>query len=173
MLLPTSLPVASFCVSHTFLFPPTLTVAIFLGPVHHPLLWCLWKFIHDHTKFQSCIPRVDASFLLYGNVSHVGLNASWTLQSHTKMAVTISLASTLCQTPDKSSYCYLGTKWCLILCYFMDYSPPGSSVHGISQARILEWVVIFFSRGPSRPRDQTHISCLASRFLTAVTWEAG
>ena len=37
----------------------------------------------------------------------------------------------------------------------MDCSPPGSSVHGISQARILEWVAISFSRGSSRPRDRT------------------
>ena len=41
----------------------------------------------------------------------------------------------------------------------MDYSPLRSSVRGISQARILEWVAISFSRGSSQPRDQTHISC--------------
>ena len=40
----------------------------------------------------------------------------------------------------------------------VDCSPPGSSVHGISQARILEWVAISFSRGSSGPRDRTHIS---------------
>ena len=42
----------------------------------------------------------------------------------------------------------------------MDYSPPGSSVHGISQARILEWIAISFSRGSSQSRDWTHISCI-------------
>ena len=47
---------------------------------------------------------------------------------------------------------------CLTLCNPMDYSPPGSSVHGIFQIRILEWISIPFSRGPSRPRDWTHIS---------------
>ena len=41
----------------------------------------------------------------------------------------------------------------------MDCSPPGSSVHGISQARILEWIVIFFSRGSSQARDRTCTSC--------------
>ena len=40
----------------------------------------------------------------------------------------------------------------------MDCSPPGSSVHGISQARILDWVAIFFSRGSSQPWDRTCIS---------------
>ena len=45
----------------------------------------------------------------------------------------------------------------------LDCSPPGSSVHGILQARILEWVTIFFSRGSSGPRDQTQVSCIPGR----------
>ena len=51
-----------------------------------------------------------------------------------------------------SDHCLI-TKSCLILCDPMDCSPPGSSVHGISQARVLEWVAISFSRGSSLPRD--------------------
>ena len=47
-----------------------------------------------------------------------------------------------------------------------DCSPLGTSVHGISQARILEWVVISFSRGSSQPRDRIHVSCLAVGFFT-------
>ena len=46
----------------------------------------------------------------------------------------------------------------------MNCSPPGSSVHGIFQARILEWVAISFSRGSSQPRDRTRVSCTAGRF---------
>ena len=42
----------------------------------------------------------------------------------------------------------------------MDCSPPGFSVHGIFQARILEWIAISFSRGTSQTRDPTHVSCL-------------
>ena len=49
----------------------------------------------------------------------------------------------------------------LTLCDPMDWSPPGSSVHGIFQARILEWVTISSSQGSSRPRDRTHISCIS------------
>ena len=49
---------------------------------------------------------------------------------------------------------------CLTLFDPRDYSPPGSSVHGILQARILEWVVISFSRGSSWPRDRTWVSCI-------------
>ena len=52
------------------------------------------------------------------------------------------------------------------LCDPTDCSLPGSSFHGIFQARILEWVAIPFSRGSSRPRDQTQGSCIAGRFFT-------
>ena len=51
------------------------------------------------------------------------------------------------------------------LCDPVDRSPPGSSVHGILQAKILEWVVIPFSRGSSRPGGQTWVSCIAGRFF--------
>ena len=47
---------------------------------------------------------------------------------------------------------------CLTFFNSMDCNPPGSSVHGILQARILEWVAMPFSRGSSQPRDQTHVS---------------
>ena len=50
---------------------------------------------------------------------------------------------------------------CLTLCDPMDYSLPGSSVHGISQARRLEWVAISSSRGSSWPRDWNHVSCVS------------
>ena len=55
---------------------------------------------------------------------------------------------------------------CPTLCNPKDYSLPGFSVHGISQARRLEWVAIPFSRGFSQPRDQTRVSCITGRFFT-------
>ena len=67
----------------------------------------------------------------------------------------------------------LVAKSCLILHDLMDCSPPGSSVHGILQARILEWVVISFSRGSSQPRDWTGISCIAGRFFTVWATREG
>ena len=54
----------------------------------------------------------------------------------------------------------------------MDYSLPGSSAHGIFQARILEWVAISFSRGSSWPKDQSHISCVGRWILYRATREA-
>ena len=52
------------------------------------------------------------------------------------------------------------------LCNTMDYSLPGSSVHGIIQARILEWVAISYSWGSSQLKDRTGVSCIAGRFFT-------
>ena len=55
---------------------------------------------------------------------------------------------------------------CLTLCDPMDCSLPGSSVHGIFQARVLEWVAISFSRRSSQPRDWTWVSCTVGRRFT-------
>ena len=60
----------------------------------------------------------------------------------------------------------------LTLCDALDYSPPDSSVHGISQARKLEWVTISYIRGSSRPKDWNSISCTAEDSLRLSHWEA-
>ena len=60
----------------------------------------------------------------------------------------------------------LVTQLCLTLCDAMDCGLPGSSVHGILQTRILEGVVIPFSKGSSWPRDWTQVSCIAGGFFT-------
>ena len=61
--------------------------------------------------------------------------------------------------------CCLVSRLYLTLCNPLGYSPPGSSVHGISQARILEWIAISFSRECSQPRNQTPISCIGRLIL--------
>ena len=55
---------------------------------------------------------------------------------------------------------------CLTVCDPMNYSLSRSSIHGIFQARVLEWVAISFSRGSSWTRDRTQVSCTAGRFFT-------
>ena len=65
--------------------------------------------------------------------------------------------------------CVLVTQLCPTLCNRMDCSLPGSSVHGIIQARILELIAIPFSRGSSWPRDWTQVSCTAGIFFTVWT----
>ena len=65
------------------------------------------------------------------------------------------------------------TQSCLTLCNPMDCSPPGFSVHGISQARILEQAAISSSRGSFQPGNWTHISCIGRQILYHwATWEA-
>ena len=59
------------------------------------------------------------------------------------------------------------TQSCLTLCDPMDRIPPGFSVHGILQARILEWVAVPFSRGSFQPRVRTQVSHIAAGFFTS------
>ena len=68
-----------------------------------------------------------------------------------------SLQFTVCLMPLRVCS---GALSCPALCDPTDYSPPGSSVHGIFQAGILECVAISCSRGSSRPRDQTYVPCI-------------
>ena len=56
---------------------------------------------------------------------------------------------------------------CPTLCDPVDCNLLGFSIHGILQARILEWIAMSFSRGSSRPRDQTGVSCTAGGFFTS------
>ena len=82
-----------------------------------------------------------------------------------------ALASGFFTTKPQVSLCLhaKSLQSCPILCDPMDCSLPGSSVHGILQTRILEWVAMPSSRGSSWPRDQTRISCsssVAGRFFT-------
>ena len=64
------------------------------------------------------------------------------------------------------------TKSCPTLWNLMNCSPPGSSVYGILQAQILQWVAISFSKGSSWPKNQTCISWIVRRILYQATWEA-
>ena len=75
---------------------------------------------------------------------------------------------------DEASKWYCSAQSCLTLCYPVDCSLPGSSVHGIFQARMLERVAISFSRGSSQPRDQACVFCGSSRWILyhCTTWEA-
>ena len=91
-------------------------------------------------------------------------DACWFLRSH--LNVTCPMKPSLSLFP----------KLCPILCNPVDCSRPGSSVHGVSQARKLEWVAISFFRGSSQPRDWTQVSCVSciSRQILDhwATWEA-
>ena len=97
----------------------------------------------------------------------VGIKAStkefWEDTNIQPMAVSQSMMDT--ERKKILVMCVLVAQSCLTLCNPMDCSPPGSSVHGILQARILEWVAISFSREASQPRDRTHASCIGRQIL--------
>ena len=79
------------------------------------------------------------------------------------------------QTGNSAHFCCLVAKLRLTLCDPIDCSPPGSSVHGIFQVRILQWVAISYSMLSSGPRSQTHISCISCLcrqiLYHCATWE--
>ena len=83
----------------------------------------------------------------------------------------MSVTPNLCceETKNRGAYSRL-TEWKSLshvqLCDPVDWGLPGSSVHGILQARILEWVANLLSRESSQPRDQTGVSCIAGGFFT-------
>ena len=88
---------------------------------------------------------------------------------NSQMVIMMMIENLLC--PRCCVHACSVTKSCPTFCDSMDSSPPGSSVHGISQARILEWVAIFSSKRSSQPRDQTRVSCTEGRFFTC--WAIG
>ena len=93
-----------------------------------------------------------------------------------RRTASLGFAETVTHQVDKTKFLLYSTENCVQCCLVaksiqlfhspMDGSPPGSSVHGISQARILKWVAISFSRGSSQPKDQTHVSCISGKFFT-------
>ena len=78
------------------------------------------------------------------------------------------LAGIIPQTEEPGRLQFMGlqrevAQLCPTLCNPVDHSLPGFSVHGILQARILEWVTVSFSRGSSRPRDRSWVSSIGGR----------
>ena len=117
----------------------------------------------------------------HGQRSLVGYSP-WHLKSWARLSnqtTTMNFGGNTKTTGWVSSYkgqllflsCVLVVQKCPTLCHPMDCSPPGPSVHGILQARILEWVVIPSSRRSFQPRGQTHVSHIAGRFFTV--WATG
>ena len=132
--------------------------AHFLKQIHHPgccEIWeCPWQ-----TKYtgQRKYKRISWSRLkLVSRTRNKSISPS---NEHIVSVVGDSVTSSL--TKPTGSVCTKSLRSCLTLCNPMDRNAPGSSVHGILQARILEWVSISFSRGSSLPRDGTSFSCIS------------
>ena len=106
----------------------------------------LWESLKENMLWKT-----DSSKSIAGSEGH-------SPGSHWSYRPGIGLASLLCSWVRAQS-----VQSCLTLCEPMDYSPPGSPVHGILQARLLEKAAIPFSRGSSQPRDRTYISFVIGR----------
>ena len=139
---------------------PTTTVVTAKNVTrHHPVSPvgknCLWLAILR----IPALSEVGAYFLSLSN------NILWLIFSVLTGRLPLIHPQSLSSTPyihirreSRGSLCTKLHQSCLTLCDLKDYTLPGSSAHGVLQARILEWVAISFSRGSSPPRDRTHIS---------------
>ena len=113
-------------------------------------------------KYYSTIKRIRVSF---SEADEPG--ACYTEWSKSEREKQISYINAYRCNPEKWwKVKVLVIQLCPTLCGPMGYSLPGSSVPGILQARILEWVAIPFSRGSSQPRNRIRVSCMAGRFFT-------
>ena len=129
-----------------------------------PTLATLWTVAHQ-TPLSTGFPRQEywsgLPFPSSGDLPDPG----------TKAACPTLAGRLFTAEPAEKSYIYIWSevKWsevpqsCPTLCDPMDCSLPGSSIHGILQARVLEWVAVCFSRRSSQPRDQTRVSRIAGR----------
>ena len=112
--------------------------------------------------------RTDDVVWASGSIHAWSLNAPWT-DSYVKQLVPYFAQTSLCTfsiTLNLKSPLSLVAKLCPTLWDPTDCSPPGSSVYGILQARVLDWVAIPFSRRSSSPRDLIQVSCIAGRLFT-------
>ena len=119
---------------------------------------CLWRLCQG-TSSGACGPGCLCT-------NHTPLLNNTVMASGFSIRAASEVCVSLCVL-----YCLdcLVAQSCPTLCDPMDCSSPGSSVRGISQARILEWVVISFSRGSSWPRDQTRVSCTGKWVLLLLS----
>ena len=144
---------ACACFSRIQLFATPSTVS-------HQLL-CPWDFpgkntgVSCHFLLQGIFPTQGSNLSLLHRRWILDHCATWEAQSGSYFSLFSGVRSWKCKS--------LSHVW---LCNPMDCSLPGSSVHGILQARILKWVGIPISRRSSQPRDQTQVSHITGRFFT-------
>ena len=117
-------------------------------------------------RISMCFQSSFTASLLYCQRGQVTLQHSRHLKSCLKW-LEAPLCLCLCIFIPRVCVCvcmcvYKSLQSCPTLCDPLDCSPPGSSVHGILQARILEWVAMPSSKGSSQPRDRTHGPCIAA-----------
>ena len=162
---------------HIFLcsIPPCIIKPCILERIWFPSWRRANKFFNVWKKYKVMPTRNRPYILLEAMISSLGQIPDLTACKTT----TSTNISTLIHFAVKLFWLDIGVLMCLCaqpsptLCNPMDFCPPGSSVHGIIQARILEWVAISSCRRSSWPRDPTHLSCIGRQILYYwATWEA-
>ena len=133
----------------------------------------LWYRLNDkNLSFYQKVRKVDLGWKSGKSTQNPSLLNEYSAQScshpHNQLAKDSGqvLTEPACSTWESVYLRVLVAQSCSTLCDPMDCSLPDSSVHGILQAGILEWVGISFSRGPFRSRDQTQVSCISGRLFT-------
>ena len=142
----------------------------------------LWGFKVILSNSVCICSRLSKDWLYHRFLPSCDLGSVWPWANHHNLfephffpvITLILLGGAVSVKWDKEHICHTESIWLLfvkspshvwLFCNPMDCSPPNSSVHGISQVRILEWVAISFSRGSSQPRDWPCISCIGRRIL--------
>ena len=119
-----------------------------------------YKIVHKHLIHKFTLANIDISFLTIGNVYPGHLECFREV-----LAVNILILIYSVFPPNHTKHAH-SVLWVLGRVP-MDCGPRDSSLHGILQARILEWVAISSSRGSFQPRNPAQVSCIAGRFFTA------
>ena len=163
---PLFLPISQ-CYSFPQLFPELWPSVSFT--------WMLLDLIGFHSIFQICFKFTDLSdysslrMALVTSTSHLQ-SLWWVLIAHQIQPRVLILAPKSTQYGSNLSFQYCMCVNCSVVSDSLQprgqCSPPGCSVYGILQARILKWIVIPFSRGSSQPRGQIEVSSIAGRFFT-------
>ena len=139
--------------------PPIHLSLLSIHPsIHLSFLSFICLSIHLSVSIMSFLYYLSAIYIcMYLSSNHLSIH----LTTHPSIHLSLYLPSYL------SSHLFLVCfgQSCQTLCDPMHCSPPGSSVPGILQARILDWVAMPSSRVSSRPRDQTCVSCIGRRML--------
>ena len=129
-----------------------------------------WPLLPSQTGHPSPLLH-PTSFSLTELSLPAGCVYQLTIKVHGSVSLQLGLGSATAPLHGNSKTSFLCAQSCPTLYDPMDCNPPGSSVHGIFQARILGWIAISSSRGSSQPRDWTHVFCIGRQIL--YCWAIG
>ena len=136
------------------------------------LLFPLLEVTHNHTAQGNGVPQLGVTS---GGPNHPGFLGSDNSQNTPRVGLceqdSVRRLFSCIPSFPLSMMLMKVAQSCPTLCDPMDCILPGSSVHGVLQIRILEWVAMPSSRGSSQPRDRTQVLCIAGGFFNHLSYE--